>query len=198
MMSSKKQESKSVGVEDLGLWDEIYGVTSEKDSSLNIYDPNPVVPKLNNVKQMAKAIGLETFKGNKPGLSKLPPSSPGRVVNLSDDGDLKISVTPEKRKRAVAFQSPGDLTIDLTEFSSEIEIIEGKSRKKVKSRKSIEQLEKERELLLNLVKERDRMNEIVASVPLPDEIIIDKEIEDGELSDTPDNSDNENMTSKGV
>ena len=42
-----------------------------------------------------------------------------------------------------------------------------------------EQLEKERELLLNLVKERDRMNEIVASVPLPDEIIIDKEIEDG-------------------
>lgn len=197
IMGSKKQEIKSVGVEDLGLWDEIYGVTSEKDSSLNIYDPNPVIPKLNNVKQMAKAIGLETFKGNKPGLSKLPPSSPGRVVNLSDDGDLKISVTPEKRKRAVAFQSPGDLTIDLTEFSSEIEIIEGKSRKKVKSRKSIEQLEKERELLLNLVKERDRMNEIVASVPLPDEIIIDKEIEDGELSDTPDNSDNENITARG-
>merc|ERR1719347_246724 len=39
------------------------------------------------------------------------------------------------------------------------------------------------------------MNEIVAGIPLPDEIIIDKEIEEGELSDTPNNSDNENTLS---
>ena len=52
-------------------------------------------------------------------------------------------------------------------------------------RKSIEQLERERELLLNLVKERDRMNEIVASVPAPEEIIIDNDsLEEGELSDS--------------
>ena len=52
-------------------------------------------------------------------------------------------------------------------------------------RKSIEQLERERELLLNLVKERDRMNEIVASVPAPEEIIIDTDsLEEGELSDS--------------
>ena len=52
-------------------------------------------------------------------------------------------------------------------------------------RKSIEQLERERELLLSLVKERDRMNEIVASVPTPEEIILDnEELEEGELSDS--------------
>ena len=57
--------------------------------------------------------------------------------------------------------------------------------KPFEDRKSIEQLERERELLLTLVKERDRMNEIVASVPTPEEIILDNDdLEEGELSDS--------------
>merc|ERR1719341_792386 len=57
--------------------------------------------------------------------------------------------------------------------------------KPFEDRKSIEQLERERELLLTLVKERDRMNEIVASVPNPEEIILDNDdLEEGELSDS--------------
>ena len=59
------------------------------------------------------------------------------------------------------------------------------SFKPFEDRKSIEQLERERELLLTLVKERDRMNEIVASVPTPEEIILDNDdLEEGELSDS--------------
>eukprot|EP00092_Neocalanus_flemingeri_P023556 GFUD01025544.1.p1 GENE.GFUD01025544.1~~GFUD01025544.1.p1 ORF type:complete len:1276 (+),score=369.77 GFUD01025544.1:68-3895(+) len=189
---SRKTENKSGGMDDVGLWDEIYGVTSDKkDSSMNIYDPSPApapaAPKP-NVKQLAKSIGLDTFKDSKSSKLIQPPSSPKRVVNISNDGDLTVSVTPEKKKKSPVLMSPGGLEIDLSESAKEIEIIEDDKSTKSKKRKSIEQLEKERELLLSLVKERDRMNEIVASVPLPDEIIIDREIEEGELSDSPTNS----------
>jgi len=186
--SNERNIESKVGVEDIGLWDEIYGVTSEKDSSLNIYDPNPVNTKpSSSVRQLAKTIGLETLSEKRSAHF-----SPERVVNISSEGELKISVSPEKRKNTAQFYGE-DLTIDLTDCSNEIEIIKSEAEKK-ENRKSIEQLERERELLLNLVKERDRMNEIVASIPLPDDIIIDKEIEDGELSDTPDNSETEHGT----
>ena len=48
--------------------------------------------------------------------------------------------------------------------------------------KSLEQLNREKELLLNLVAERDKMNEIVAQTHV--EITLDNEIEEGELSDS--------------
>jgi len=184
-MLGKKTESKAC-IDDVGLWDEIYGITTETNSSLNIYDPNPAVKSSDvNVKQMAKSIGLETLNKKCGGLSKKASVNTGRISNISAEGDMKISVGQEKKRN---LNSTTSLTIDLTESSNEIEITKTES-------KTVEQLEIERELLLNLVKERDRMNEIVAGIPLPDEIIFDKEIEEGELSDTPDNSDSENLTS---
>jgi len=188
-MVGKKTESKAC-VDDVGLWDEIYGITTETNSSLNIYDPNPAVKSSNvNVKQMAKSIGLETMNKKCSGLSKKASSSSGRISNISLEGKMKISVGQEKQKNLnLGIGKSTSLAIDLTESSNELEITKTES-------KTVEQLEIERELLLNLVKERDRMNEIVAGIPLPDEIIFDKEIEEGELSDTPDNSDSENVTS---
>ena len=52
------------------------------------------------------------------------------------------------------------------------------------SEKSLEQLTREKELLQKLVAERDEINEKVAQTPLPVEITLDNEIEEGELSDS--------------
>jgi len=67
-------------------------------------------------------------------------------------------------------------------------------------RKTLDQLERERELLLSLVKERDRMNEIVASVPVPppEEITLDndddddEDLEEGELTDSSEHTNDDN------
>merc|ERR1719186_2565779 len=123
-VGSRKREIKSGVMDDVGLWDEIYGVTSDKkDSSLNIYDPNPApkVPKP-SVKELAKTIGRETLKDNKLS-TKQHPDSAGRVVNISDDGDLTISVTPEKKRKSSLLMSPGDLEIDLTGSQKKLRLL---------------------------------------------------------------------------
>ena len=99
--------------------------------------------------------------------------------STNDDKDNSLKIFDPKLKASET--NKNEIIVDKETMKTD----ERKQSSYFDERKSIEQLEKERELLLNLVKERDEMNRIVASVPPPEEIILDQDdLEEGELSDS--------------
>ena len=118
------------------------------------------------------------------------------VIKKSDDVELWDEIygitNDDKDCSNKIFVPPKPLDTDIAKAEAKLwELVMAKQSSSSESpqqqgyydeRKSIEQLERERELLLSLVQERDKMNQIVANVP--EEIVINDDLEEGELSDT--------------